>query len=112
MASTINPMTAVTDVLANSNASPKPPADEAAVNKEMFLKLLVAQIQNQNPLKPVDGIEFLSQLATLTSVEQLAAVRGELETIRKSLTEPADQAGGNGSSTAAAPAVGQNQIKT
>jgi len=89
MASSINPLASLTGVQDNSNPAAKPAPDEAAVNKEMFLKLLVAQVQNQNPLKPVDGIEFLSQLATLTSVEQLTAVRQELEAIRKSLTEPA-----------------------
>lgn len=35
-----------------------------------FMKLLVAQIQNQDPLNPVDNTEFISQVAQLTQVEQ------------------------------------------
>ena len=56
--------------------------------KEAFLKLLVAQIKNQNPLNPADGIEFISQLAQFSQLEQMLSIRSELEAIRKSLTEP------------------------
>jgi flagellar basal-body rod modification protein FlgD len=55
--------------------------------KETFLKLLVAQIKNQNPLNPADGIEFLSQLAQFSQLEQMLGMRTELETIRKNLDQ-------------------------
>jgi flagellar basal-body rod modification protein FlgD len=61
------------------------PEANGMVNKEMFLKLLVAQIRHQNPLNPADGIEFISQLAQFTSLEQMIGMRQELETIRKSI---------------------------
>ncbi len=61
------------------------PAREAApggpVTKEMFLKLLVTQIRNQNPLNPADGTQFLTQLAQFTELEQTIAIRQELEAI-------------------------------
>ena len=41
------------------------------IDKEMFLKLLVAQMQYQNPMNPVDSTEFLNQAAQYASVEQL-----------------------------------------
>ena len=41
------------------------------IDKEMFLKLLVAQMKYQNPMNPVDSTEFLSQAAQYASVEQL-----------------------------------------
>lgn len=41
------------------------------LDKETFLKLLVAQMQYQNPLSPVDSTQFLSQAAQYASVEQL-----------------------------------------
>lgn len=34
-----------------------------------FMKLLVAQIQNQDPLNPMDGTEFVSQMAQLSQVQ-------------------------------------------
>lgn len=36
-----------------------------------FLNLMIAQIQNQNPLDPTDGTQYVSQLAQLSQVEQL-----------------------------------------
>jgi len=58
-------------------------------NKETFLQLLVAQIKNQNPLQPTDGVQFVTQLAQFSSLEQLVAIRGEIT----SLTPPAPAAG-------------------
>lgn len=40
-------------------------------DKDMFLKLLLVQMQNQDPLNPVDDKEFLAQMAQFTSLEQL-----------------------------------------
>lgn len=40
------------------------------MNKDDFLKLFIAQLQNQDPLAPQDPSEFLGQLAQLTQVEQ------------------------------------------
>lgn len=37
----------------------------------LFMQLLVAQIQNQDPLNPTDGTEYVSQLAQLTQVQSM-----------------------------------------
>ncbi|ARO15395.1 flagellar basal-body rod modification protein FlgD [Ketogulonicigenium robustum] len=37
---------------------------------ETFLKMLVAQVQNQDPLNPIDSTEYAAQLATFSGVEQ------------------------------------------
>jgi len=47
---------------------------ENDLGKEEFLKLLVAQLQNQDPLNPMEGQEFASQLAQFSSVEQLSSI--------------------------------------
>ncbi|HKK51478.1 MAG TPA: flagellar hook capping FlgD N-terminal domain-containing protein [Myxococcota bacterium] len=40
-----------------------------------FLQMLVAQLQNQDPLNPQDSADFAAQLAQFSSVEQLIGVR-------------------------------------
>jgi len=42
------------------------------MDKEAFLELMIAQLQNQNPLEPMDGTEYASQLAQFSSLEQLS----------------------------------------
>ncbi|MEP7365639.1 MAG: flagellar hook capping FlgD N-terminal domain-containing protein [Acidobacteriota bacterium] len=49
--------------------------EEAQDSKQMFLKLLVAQIQNQNPLSPQDPTQFLGQLTQYSMLEQLIMIR-------------------------------------
>ncbi|KAA3617620.1 MAG: hypothetical protein D8M58_01320 [Calditrichaeota bacterium] len=52
---------------------------ENDLGKEEFLNLLVAQLQNQDPLNPMEGQEFASQLAQFSSVEQLTSIDGNIE---------------------------------
>jgi len=46
-------------------------ANSSAGMSDMFLKLLVAQIKNQNPLEPTDPSEFVTQLNQLSQTEAL-----------------------------------------
>lgn len=48
-------------------------------SQEVFLHLLVAQLQNQNPLNPMDGLEFVTQLAQFSQLEQLYSIRQGIE---------------------------------
>ncbi|MCB0281046.1 MAG: hypothetical protein H6627_11810 [Calditrichae bacterium] len=50
-----------------------------AMGKEEFLQLLVAQLQNQDPLSPMEGQEFASQLAQFSSVEQLTSIDNNIQ---------------------------------
>jgi flagellar basal-body rod modification protein FlgD len=54
---------------------------DALAQKDTFLKLLVAQIKNQNPLDPMDGLQFVSQLAQFSELEQIMQVRADLDAL-------------------------------
>ena len=55
------------------------------VSKDMFLQLLVAQIRNQDPLNPADGVQYLTQLAQFTQLEQTMSMSSDLSAIRQDL---------------------------
>lgn len=46
-------------------------AVKSELDKDAFLSLLVAQMQNQNPLEPMDNTEYIAQLAQFSSLEQM-----------------------------------------
>jgi len=46
-----------------------------------YMKLLVTQLQNQNPLEPLDNNEMAAQLAQLSSLEQLESMNGTFQQV-------------------------------
>ncbi|QCO55315.1 flagellar basal body rod modification protein [Pseudorhodobacter turbinis] len=61
-------------------------ADSADTSKissdfDTFLKMLTAQIQNQDPMNPVESSDFAVQLATFSSVEQQSLTNQKLDTL-------------------------------
>lgn len=49
------------------------------LGRDEFLRLLITKMENQDPLSPADDTEFISQLATFSSLEQLVNVNGNLD---------------------------------
>lgn len=56
-------------------------ANKATVDYDTFLKLLVAEMQNQDPTQPMDSTEYISQLASFSQVEQTIQTNKRLEQI-------------------------------
>jgi len=50
----------------------------AQIGIQDFLKILVAQLGNQDPLKPMDNQEFVTQLAQFTSLQQTQEMNDKL----------------------------------
>lgn len=93
MTSSVNAASAGTGAESAATAQKSTGAASALAQKDTFLKLLVAQIRNQDPLKPTDGMQFVSQLAQFSELEQLMSIRSDLEGLRTELAPaPADAA--------------------
>lgn len=57
---------------------------EDPLGRDAFLTMLVAQLKNQDPLNPMQGTDFSSQLAQFSSLEQLFNVNDNLEALQGS----------------------------
>src|ERR1700752_2239496 len=57
------------------------------VTQDDFLKLLIAQLQNQDPLQPMDNQQFAVQLATFNSLEQLIDINKSLGALQSTQTQ-------------------------
>jgi flagellar basal-body rod modification protein FlgD len=49
------------------------------LGKDTFLKLLISQMRNQDPLNPVDDKEFLAQMAQFSTLEQIQNLSNAME---------------------------------
>ena len=96
------PPTGVTD----PTKPAEPPKGEAApsgpraalptsgsMGRDEFLKMLVAQLKNQDPLNPMDGKDMAAQLAQFSSVEQLIQLNKSVEEQKESQAEVVAQLG-------------------
>ncbi|MBM7598591.1 flagellar basal-body rod modification protein FlgD [Virgibacillus halotolerans] len=54
------------------------------LGKDEFLKILMTQLQNQDPLDPMDDREFVSQMATFSSLEQMMNMANSIDTLVQS----------------------------
>ena len=69
-----------------------------APTEDTFLKLLVSQLQNQDPLNPADSTQFVGQLAQFSSLEQLIQINQNTTTVANAVqpsTTTQNQTAGN-----------------
>src|SRR4051794_22631503 len=83
-----SPVTGTTPPTAASTATPSVDRPDQ-MDKDTFLKLLVAQMRFQDPSNPTDPTQFMSQTAAFTQVEkldQIATQNASLLTLQRSLS--------------------------
>ena len=78
--STVNPNPAPT-----ATQSPSADANAASIDYNAFLRLLIAQMKNQDPTKPMDSAQFMSQLASFSNVEQGIKMNQKLDSLMTSM---------------------------
>lgn len=54
------------------------------LGQDEFLKILMAQLANQDPMQPMQDTEFIAQMAQFTAVEQMTKVAEEVKLLRQS----------------------------
>lgn len=82
-------VTQATQTTSNAAAQQTEPSSSGlAANSdfETFLKLLTTQMENQDPLKPLESTEFVAQLASFSAVEQQILTNTRLNEISGALT--------------------------
>ncbi|MDZ4093361.1 MAG: flagellar hook capping FlgD N-terminal domain-containing protein [Paracoccaceae bacterium] len=78
----------IAQTLAATGAPPtSPPAEKTLINSDFdtFLKMMTAQLKNQDPLNPIESADFAVQLATFSGVEQQAKTNKLLEAMQGQL---------------------------
>ena len=66
-------------------APPPPPKGRTTLDQADFLALMTAQLKNQDPTKPVDNAQYVTQLAQLSTVTGIAETNAGLRAISAKL---------------------------
>jgi flagellar basal-body rod modification protein FlgD len=70
-----------------TSTSTRSAAASDALGQDVFLKLLMTQLQHQDPTQPQADGEFLAQLAQFSTLEQLEQMNEKLDTIAGFFTQ-------------------------
>lgn len=79
MVSPLSSSTSTQSVPETDTSSALTGATDKGMGKDAFMKLLVAQISHQNPLKPMDDTAFVAQLAQFSALEQTMGINKRLD---------------------------------
>lgn len=83
---TVNPIFSVPGGTTPTETTRTP---SSTIDQEGFLRLLVAQLQNQDPLEPLTNEEFVQQLTSFSSLDELREIKDSMEGLGE-LSEIAD----------------------
>src|SRR5699024_8206023 len=82
MSNTIN-----SDIYLSNQEHNRAPSPD--LGKDVFLKILMTQLQNQDPLDPMDDKDVIAQMATFSSLEQLMNMSGTMDkSVRRQTVSP------------------------
>ena len=82
--STVSQSQVIESMLNTATSTAKTTASQE-LGKDAFLKLLVTQLQHQDPLNPMESVEFTGQLAQFSSLEQLTSLNDSFSGISAAL---------------------------
>jgi flagellar basal-body rod modification protein FlgD len=94
-------MSAISNVLSSpqtsgtSTPSGTTPGTDALTSEQTFLKILVAQLQHQDPTSPTDPTQFVTQLTQYSALEQLIAINKGVQKLETPTTTGTTPTGSN-----------------
>jgi flagellar basal-body rod modification protein FlgD len=68
----------IQDLIFDPTPGPNIITEQPGLGQDAFLELLVAQLQNQNPLEPINNFDFISQIAQFSTLEQITSLNEAL----------------------------------
>jgi flagellar basal-body rod modification protein FlgD len=85
MSTTTDPITTYASQTQAALAAANAKKSASSLGIEDFLTLMTAQLKNQDPMKPLEGTEFVAQLAQFGSVSGIQKMQGSIESLATSL---------------------------
>lgn len=76
----------LTGVNGASDTAPITGPAGGALGKDEFMKLLVTQMQNQDPMKPTDNTAMIAEMAQFSSLEQMQNLNSQFEQFQQNTT--------------------------
>ena len=86
------------DSSSNNNSNATSGLNDLA-NEQVFLQLFVSQLQNQDPLNPADGTQFVTQLAQFAQLEQTINIGQDVSAITQVIAPNASSTSGTPSTS-------------
>ena len=83
----VSAATSTPDVIVNSTPAACQPPSSQTVSADTFLKLLVAQMQNQDPLNPMDNAQVTSQMAQINTVTGINTLNTTVQSLSSQFTQ-------------------------
>ncbi|PPC78468.1 flagellar biosynthesis protein FlgD [Pokkaliibacter plantistimulans] len=71
--------------LSTTSSTSTSSSSDTSLDSDMFMQLMIAQLKNQDPTSPTDTSEYMSQLASLSTVEQLTNLNDSVSELQTSL---------------------------
>jgi flagellar basal-body rod modification protein FlgD len=56
-------------------------SSSSGVDQNQFLKLLVTQLKNQDPMSPTDSTQFMGELAQFTQLQEVMGIHQDVNTL-------------------------------
>jgi flagellar basal-body rod modification protein FlgD len=80
-----SPIGNVGNIIAQSSSKNTTKDATKTLGKDDFFKILITQLQHQDPSKPLEDKEFIAQMAQFTSLEQLSNMNTEMKALRQAM---------------------------